>query len=337
MHPKRRSATLPGLVWGTWENPTMQSKRDELVPVAEVVSELDGPVAAIRAASPQALHHFTRFDQVNQLVSASEADPDLGFMARTMALCSLPRSNPGNQLQYKRTNGPFTLGMIAGLGNKLPYGNLPRLLLVWVCTEAVRTQSRELILGSSLSGFMREIGLDSSSGAGRRRLRTQMDRLFHAQVEMIYEDQLGKQSVASRVADRSRLWWSNSQPDQQTLWNSTIRLGEDLFNEIIRCPVPLDMNTLKAMSRSPLGLDLYLWAVYRTFSLTRPLRLSWRALYRQFGVDPSRASDKLVVNDFRKDCLRELKKIKLAWPDLNYYTPKGVLQLYPSKPAIAPR
>ena len=72
----------------------MRSKGAELVPVAEVVSRLDGPVAAIRAATPQALHHFTRFDQVNQLVSASEADPNLGFMARLLALCSLPRSNP---------------------------------------------------------------------------------------------------------------------------------------------------------------------------------------------------------------------------------------------------
>ena len=72
----------------------MRSKRGELVPVAEVVSRLGGPVAAIRDTSPQALHHFTQADQVNQLVSASEADPALGFMARTMALCSLPRSNP---------------------------------------------------------------------------------------------------------------------------------------------------------------------------------------------------------------------------------------------------
>ena len=62
-------------------------------------------------------------------------------MARTMALlCSLPRTNPGNRLQYKRQNGPFTLYMIAGGGNKLPYGNLPRLLLAWVCTEAVRAR-----------------------------------------------------------------------------------------------------------------------------------------------------------------------------------------------------
>ena len=91
----------------------MQSKRDGLVPIGEVVSDLDGPVQAIREATPQALHHFTRFDQVNQLVSASEADVDLGFMARTMALCSLPRTNPGNRLQYKRVNGPYTLIMTA--------------------------------------------------------------------------------------------------------------------------------------------------------------------------------------------------------------------------------
>ena len=98
----------------------MQRQRGELVPVAEVVSDLGGPVAAIREASPQALHHFTRFDQVNQLVSASETTPDLGFMARMMALCSLPRTNPGNRLQYKRVNGPYKLIIIAGGDCKLP-------------------------------------------------------------------------------------------------------------------------------------------------------------------------------------------------------------------------
>ena len=85
-------------------------------------------------------HHFTRFDQVDQLVSASEANPERGFMARMMALCSLPRTNPGNRHQYKRVNGPYRLYMQAGPENKLPYGNLPRLLMAWVSTEAVQTQ-----------------------------------------------------------------------------------------------------------------------------------------------------------------------------------------------------
>ena len=52
----------------------MQRQRGELVPIAEALADLGGPVKALREASPQALHHFTRFDQVNQLVSASEAD-----------------------------------------------------------------------------------------------------------------------------------------------------------------------------------------------------------------------------------------------------------------------
>ena len=157
----------------------MQRQRDgELVPIAEAFSDLSGPVAALREATPQALHHYTRFDQVNQLVSASEADPDRGFMARTMALCSLPRSNPGNRKEYKRVNGPFTLYMHAVGDNKLPYGNLPRLLLAWVCTEAVRTQSRELVLGRSLSEFMRTLDIYSNSGRVPTRLRNQMKRLF---------------------------------------------------------------------------------------------------------------------------------------------------------------
>ena len=72
----------------------MQRKRGELVPIGEAFGDLDGPVKARREASPQALHHFTLSDQVNALVGASEADPDLGFMARLLALCSLPRTKP---------------------------------------------------------------------------------------------------------------------------------------------------------------------------------------------------------------------------------------------------
>ena len=53
----------------------MQRQRGSLVPVAEVVSGLNGPVKAIRDASPQALHHFTQADQVNQLVRPAKRTP----------------------------------------------------------------------------------------------------------------------------------------------------------------------------------------------------------------------------------------------------------------------
>ena len=315
----------------------MERKQNNLVPIGEAFSGLDRPVKTIRESAPQALHHFTQAVQVDELVGASEADPDLGFMARLMALCSLPRTNPGDRLQYKRQNGPYKLIMIAGGDNKLPFGNLPRLLLAWLCTEAVRTQSLELILGASLSEFMRKLGIyHNSAGRGgvQTRLRNQMKRLFNASVQLIYEDQQGTASVSSFVADRTELWWDPKRPDERTLWESKLELGVRFFQEIIRHPVPLDMNTLKALKRSSLGLDLYLWLTYRTFTLQCPLRLSWKQLYRQFGVDPAKAGDNRTVQAFRTDCLRELKKIKMAWPGLNYFTPKGVLVLSPSEPSI---
>ena len=103
----------------------MQSKRDGLVPIGDALFGMGGPVKALREATPQALHHFTQADQVNQLVAASEADPDRGFMARLLALCSLPRSNPGNRLQYKRVNGPFTLYMTAVEATSSPTATSP--------------------------------------------------------------------------------------------------------------------------------------------------------------------------------------------------------------------
>ena len=273
---------------------------------------------------------------MNQLVSASEVDPDLGFMARLMALCSLPRSNPGNRKEYKRVNGPFTLYMVAGGGNKLPFGNLPRLLLAWVCTEAVRTQNRELVLGKSLSEFMRTLDIYSNSGRVHTRLRNQMKRLFGCTVTMVYEEPGGFARVSSLVADKHEFWWNERKPNASSLWESKIYLGEQFFNEITRHPVPLNMNTLTALKRSPLGLDLYLWLTYRTFALSAPLRLTWRLLYSQFGAHPAKADNRRTVDDFRKDCLRELKKIKLARPELNYTTAPGVLILLPSTPTIAP-
>ena len=238
----------------------MERQRGELGPIAEALAELTGPVQALRKTSPPARRGFTVANQVDQLVSASEADPDRGFMARMMVLCSLPRSNPGNRLQYKRVNGPYTLHMIAGGSNKLPFGNFPRLILAWVSTEAVRTRNRVLILGPSLAEFMRALGIS----------------------------------------------------------------------------VPLDMNTLTALKRSSLGLDLYLWLGYRTFPLRTPLRISWRQVYRQFGAHPANASDRVTVRNFQRKVLRELKKIKLAWTGLNYATAPGVLILLPSTPAIPP-
>jgi len=298
-----------------------------------------------KALTPQKRHHYTAIKQIAELAAIPNDSPDMGFMTRLLTLCSLPRTDPGSRLQYKRENGPYKLVMIAGGDNSLPFGTLPRLLLAWLCTEAVRTQERELQLGHSLAEFMRSLGRNSDSGGAtgnRTRLRSQIDRLFSSTIELTYTAPGYKKSMSSLIADERELWWDYKAPAQDTLWQSRIRLGEKLYKEIIENPVPIDMRILKAMRRSSLGLDLYMWLSYKTFSLftgkgPKSQRLSWHQVYAQFGKDPAKASDPETVKDFRKEVLRELRKLRLCWPTLEYGTPKGFLEVRGCRPSIAPK
>lgn len=317
---------------------------EELWPIEDLLEDRSHAQPVEKAVTPQGRFHYTRSKQIESLACIGE-DPnaDMGFMARMLTLCSLPRTDPGTRLQYKRQNGPYKLIMIAGGDNKLPFGNLPRLLLAWISTEAFKTKSRDLKLGSSLSSFMHQLGMYSDSGGergDRTRLRNQMDRLFNAHVQLIYEVPGHKATASSAVADRTELWWDYRNPDQETIWHSNITLGEAFFKEIMEHPIPLDMRILKDMKRSSLGLDLYMWLSYKTYALYSqnkpPELLTWQRLYRQFGPNPDKADDKSTVNDFRKEALREITKLKTCWPHLSLDTPKGCLKIRPCRPSITP-
>ena len=131
--------------------------------------------------------------------------------------------------------------MIAGGLNKLPYGNIPRLLLAWVCTEAVRTQSRELVLGASLSEFMDKLGMAPVGGGptgARTRLRNQIRRLFSCTVSLIYEDARVEATLNAPIARRTEFWWSERQPDVPSLWDSKDRARGRFFQRGHRAPGP---------------------------------------------------------------------------------------------------
>ena len=91
--------------------------------------------------------------------------------------------------------------------------------------------------------------------------------LFSARIQLIHEHEQGKRFISSNIVVPGEFWWDTKRPDAPMLWDSKIELGEKLFQEIIRRPVPLDLNVLRALKRSTLGLDLYMWLAYRTFTL----------------------------------------------------------------------
>lgn len=232
----------------------------------------------------------------------------LGFMARAMVQATLPhRAVAGNE--FERRNGSFTLTLQAPSKIGLPYGSVPRLLLAWVTTEAVKTKSRELELGDSMSAFMAELGMTPTGGANGSitRLKNQTRRLFAATVTASYEDDKQIADMGYRLADRSVLWWHSKDPEQAGLWKSSVTLSEHFFNEVVDRPVPIDMRAIKALKQSPMALDIYTWLTFRVSYLKRPAVIPWASLAMQFG------SNYAQLRQFKAAFLDELKKVVLVY------------------------
>jgi hypothetical protein len=240
--------------------------------------------------------------------SAGDAG-ELGFMARAMTLCTLPHSKPKEQ-EFTRKNGDYTMTMLSPKAIGLPYGTIPRLLLAWISTEAVRTKSRTLTLGDSLSQFMGELGMYRSGGprGDITRLREQMHRLFACNISCNYHSKDRDAGMGFMIADEYHLWWHPQQPEQAGLWESTLTLSEKFYNEITQSPVPIDMRALKALKRSPLALDVYIWLTFRSSYLKSSTVITWDQLQGQFGAEYSR------TRDFKEAFTDSLRKVQAVYP-----------------------
>jgi hypothetical protein len=254
----------------------------------------------------------------------------LGFMARAMVQATLPHKKvEGNE--FERRNGAFTLSLLAPARVGLPYGTVPRLLLAWLTTEAVKTRSRELELGDSLSGFMHELDLVPTGGrwGSITRLKDQTARLFACTVSATYEDTKKRAEMGYRVADKSLLWWDAKSPTQVAAWRSSVTLTETFYREIIEYPIPVDMRAIKVLKRSPMALDIYCWLTYRTGYAKKPTTVPWSALAMQFGSEYGR------LRDFKASFLAELRKVTTVYAGAKFEATEAGLIVKPSRPHIA--
>lgn len=263
-------------------------------------------------------------------VEEAKAAGALGFVARALAQATLPhRKVEGSH--FERRNGNFTLTLLAPPRVGLPYGSVPRLLLAWLSTEAVKTKSRELELGDSMSAFMRELDLVPTGGrwGSITRLKEQTRRLFSSTISAVYEGDDRMAILTQPIADKAILWWDPKAPDQAALWKSSVTLSAAFYQELMEHPVPVDLRAIKALKRSPLALDIYIWSTYRASYAKKPSTIPWAALAMQFG------SNYGVLRDFKKAFLAELSKVAVIYPALRFEATEDGLVVSPSPPHIA--
>jgi len=260
---------------------------------------------------------------------ALEADT-LGFMARAMVMATMPHRKVEGGI-HERKNGNYTFTMVTSPKVGLPYGSIPRLILAWLATEAVKTQNRELVLGDSMSMFLKDLGLLPTGGrwGSVTRLKEQTKRLFYATIQCSYttDDQTALQNYL--IADSANLWWEPKSPGQQSLFNSEVKLSENFYREIIDHPVPVDMRALHSLKQSPMALDIYAWLTYRMFDMPRPTTIPWEGVQAQFGSGyPTTTRGKL---DFKRAFLKQFKKVSLVYPEAKVSDGLSGLLLKPSK------
>jgi hypothetical protein len=237
-----------------------------------------------------------------------------GFIARAMVLASMPHSEP-KETFYTRENGHYKLTMVANPNIGLPYGPIPRLLFAWITTEAVRKKKRTLVLGKSLSAFMRQLDLEPKGGVRGtiRALKEQMIRLFSTTISCTYSDDDRAAGLQMLLVDSYDLWWTPKDPGQLGLQDSTIVLSEKFFTELTTSPVVFYMEALKALRKSPMALDIYMWLTYKNSYSRNEMLLSWESLQLQFGA--GYPNDSQGKADFKRKFKEALKKVSLAYPE----------------------
>jgi hypothetical protein len=226
-------------------------------------------------------------------------------------------------------------------GAGLPYGAYPRLILIWMTTEALRTKNRRLELGRSLSSFMGQLGLQCTGGHWGTipRFRDQMERLFGSAISTRWrndrptETHVGGSNLL--LADEFDLWWAPQKLPQGPIATSQVTLSQKFFDHLVESPVPLDLRAIRALKRSPLSLDLYAWATRRVSYLKRPLRISWRSFQLSFGA--GYAESPQGRSRFRANAIEALHRVKVVYPQLKIDLRQEGILLLPSSTHIPKR
>jgi len=299
------------------ENPPL---RNGLVPPSESAS------AAAPDKKPRSKRQQRQAAEAVQIYTTPPTSKDVVFLARELILCTLPHSDPGDVLFWGRTNGNLTLGIKAGVNEKtgksygVPYGIIPRLILIWMVTEIVRTKSRRLELGNRLADFLLKLDLDPSRGGKRsdaRRVREQLEKLLNAIISFNYsfnnEGWRGEGKRNMEIAPEWDLWWSDKDPEQAAFFGSWIEVGEKFFEAVMSAPHPLDIRVVQHIKDSSLGIDLYTILnreAYRAMKDGKPRFLAWEWLLEQTGNEYKR------LDHFRRDALIQIEAIMEVHPGL---------------------
>jgi hypothetical protein len=320
--PGFRDFALPSLI-------SRQQRRDK-----------DAAEAAARKAELELLPRDQRRRAIVRGVFENEAPSpaDIRHIHSVLAVCGLPYSNMGAETRYERRQGNMSLVVKAGellttsgqwQQQPLPHGPKARLILMHLCSEAVRQNSATIEIADTFTAFVRELGFDDAGGprGALTAFKKQLNALAACSLTLGTWDGTTAKTKHFSPIDEFQVWLSDN-PDQRSLWASTLTFSPAMFESLKRHALPVNVHAVRAFAGSSRKLDFYFWVGYRLHGIERPLYLSWKALVEQFGIGFTRQ------RDFQRQFAEELSHITEVFPKLPVKLTENGLTLLPAGPDV---
>jgi Plasmid encoded RepA protein len=271
------------------------------------------------------------------------APPDeITYQHTVLCQTCLPYRDPGDAVrEWERSQGSVRLLIEAGhalepstdrfvkLG--LPCGSKARIVLMHLNAQAIKTQSSTIEVESSLTAFVKRIGL---AGHGRdiRTVKDQLSRLSAATIRFAVTKEDRAFQVNTQIVTAFDLWLTKDER-QRVLWPSTVRLSEEYFQSLTRHAVPLDERAIAALSHSAMGLDIYAWLSQRLHRIEfgKSQFVPWKSVKDQFGWGYTR------MIDFKRVFLKALGQVHSQYRGARMGVDDKGITLHHSPPPIQGR
>ena len=143
----------------------------------------------------------------------------------------------------------------------VPFGSRARLILLYLQSEAIKTNSREIELGRSLRVWLGKLNVPIG-GKSMREVREQALRISRCRMTFQISNADKTGFINQNIVDTSMFTHEN---EGHLL--ETVKLGESFFDQLKRHPVPLHEAAIRAISNNSQALDIYCWLAYRLHSL----------------------------------------------------------------------
>lgn len=210
----------------------------------------------------------------------------------------------------------------------VPYGSRARLIMLYLITRALRTNSREVELGGSMREWMVRMGIPVG-GPSARGVRDQAERLSRCRLSFQVSSG-GKTGLLNQNLVDGAVFLDDETPGKGLSYNlDRVRLSETFWEQLKRHPIPLDEAAIRALQGHSMALDLYCWLAYRLHVLQGPRAVTWAALKAQFGTGFSR------MDHFKPTFLENLQLALAVYPDAQVDVGERGVNLLPSRPPIS--